>query len=122
MDKLRELVRLLRMGFDARTVARTFKMRPNTEQLNRDGVPTAGLLDGSPDDLPELNVLARAGAEARSRPRQEQSSIEHWRASPPSPCPPTTRSRPAYPPRSIGARSDPAARPRPPRYPPARRA
>ena len=79
MDKLREQVRLHRMGLGARQIARTLRISPNTERAYRERLRAAGLYDGDPADLPDLDVLARCCAVARKRPPQEQSSVEEWR-------------------------------------------
>ena len=79
MDKLRELVRLHRMGCDARKVARTLKMSPNTERTHRLRLQAAGLLEGDPADLPDLDTLAKTTPTASPRPPQETSSVEAWR-------------------------------------------
>lgn len=82
MDKLRELVRLHRLGRNARAVARVLRMSPNTERRYRTILAEAGLLDGDPDDLPELDVLVAVCSAGRSSPpEQEQSSLERWRPS-----------------------------------------
>ena len=44
MDRLRELVRLHRMGVQKRTIARSLGMSPSTELIYRKRLATAGLL------------------------------------------------------------------------------
>ena len=60
MDRLQELVRLHRMDPGAREVARLLRMGPNTERDYRLALAAAGLLDGSLDELPDLEVLKAA--------------------------------------------------------------
>jgi hypothetical protein len=50
MHRLKELVRLLRLGRGPREVARLLSMGPNTEKRYRHVLAAAGLLDGPPDD------------------------------------------------------------------------
>lgn len=82
MDRLREMVRLHRLGSTTREVARLLKMSPNTEREYRQALLSSGLLHGSSSDLPELETLkAAVGAHKppRETPPQERSSIEPWR-------------------------------------------
>lgn len=81
MDRLRELVRLHRMGTGAREVARLLGMGPNTERTYREPLKAAGLLTGRPEDVPELEVL-KALVLAHVPPRlppQQTSSLVPWR-------------------------------------------
>lgn len=82
MDRLRELVRLHRMGTPAREVARLLAMSPNTERVYRAALTAFGLLAGSPEDVPELDVLKAAVEEHRppKLPGQQRSSLEAWTA------------------------------------------
>lgn len=57
MDRLRELVRLHRMGTGAREVARLLGMGPNTERAYRTALKAAGALEGQPEEVPELEAL-----------------------------------------------------------------
>jgi len=79
MDRLVELVRLHRMKTGARDVARLLKMGPNTERLYRLALDDAGLLAGSLDDLPSLEML-KAAVLARmpppAPPPQQTSSAD----------------------------------------------
>lgn len=82
MHRLQDLVRLHRMGSDAREVARLLQMGPNTERKYREALAKEGLLSGEPADLPELEVLKTAVLKhhpPQTAP-QEESSIEKWRA------------------------------------------
>jgi len=80
MHRLQDLVRLHRLGEKARAAARQLKMGPNQTRALRDALKTAALLDGSPEELPETDVL-RAAIDAhirRKTPVHEASSIEIW--------------------------------------------
>ena len=81
MDRLRELVRLHRMGTGAREVSRLLGVSPMTERRYRHAIDAAGLLSGSPDEVPELEVLKTAVEAHRPRrlPPQQLSSLEPWR-------------------------------------------
>jgi transposase len=82
MDRLREMVRLHRLGSTTREVARLLKMSPNTEREYRQALLAAGLLIGSPTDLPELEALKAAVREHHpppEKPTHERSSIAEWR-------------------------------------------
>lgn len=81
MDRLRELVRLHRKGSSAREVVRLLRMGPGTERQYRLALARAGLLEGAPDELPELEVLKAAVlAELPPKPApQHASSVEEWR-------------------------------------------
>ncbi|NVJ28576.1 hypothetical protein HUW62_46010 [Myxococcus sp. AM011] len=57
MDRLRELVRLHRMGTGAREVARLLGMGPNTERAYRAALVAGGVLEGPADEVPELDAL-----------------------------------------------------------------
>ena len=81
MDRLQELVRLHRMGTGAREVARVLGMSPNTEREYRLALIEEGLLAGSVEDVPGIEVL-RAAIERRlatTAPPQMVSSIESLR-------------------------------------------
>ncbi len=81
MDRLQELVRLHRMGTGAREVARVLGMSPNTEREYRLALSDEGLLAGTVEDVPMLEVL-RAAIERRlptKAPPQMVSSIEALR-------------------------------------------
>jgi len=82
MHRLQELTRLHRMGTGAREVARLLEMSPNTERDYRRALDAAGLLEGSPDELPSLETLRAAVTKHRPQAQpgcQEISSIEPWR-------------------------------------------
>ncbi len=82
MHRLQELVRLHRLGTRPRKVARLLKMSPTTERSYRLALSSAGLLDGTVDELPLPEVL-RATVQAMRpegvRPKHETSSLEPWR-------------------------------------------
>lgn len=77
MDRLQELVRLHRLGTGPREVARLLGMNPNTSGANREQLIVAGVLDGSPDELPSLATLRSAvHDELGPRVTPERSSVE----------------------------------------------
>ena len=82
MDRLRELVRLHRMGEGSREVCRLLGMSPKTELKYRRALEKAPMLEGSVDDLPELQVLREAveGALSTPEPRAVMSSVDAWMA------------------------------------------
>ncbi|NTX15211.1 IS21 family transposase [Myxococcus sp. CA056] len=81
MDRLRELVRLHRMGTGAREVARLLGMGPNTERAYRAALMAAGALEGPVDEVPELEALKALVQEhlpSKVSP-QQTSSLVPWR-------------------------------------------
>lgn len=80
VDRLQELVRLHRLQTACHERARLLRMGPNTERAYREAIADAGLLEGSPDELPEREALH--AAVLRHRPPksapQERSSAEKW--------------------------------------------
>lgn len=60
MHRLQELVRLFRLGTGVRERARLLKMSTRTERQYREALEEAGLLEGDPACLPELEVLRPA--------------------------------------------------------------
>lgn len=79
-DRLREVVRLHRMGTSARAVARLLRMGPNTERRYRRLLERTGLLAGSVEQLPALeDVRAAVDAEWPAAREQPVSSIDGWR-------------------------------------------
>lgn len=82
MDHLQELVRLHRMGTNAREVARLLELSPNTERKYREALLSLGLLDGSPSSLPSPTDLKAAMASVlppSAVPPQMRSGIEEYR-------------------------------------------
>jgi len=80
VDTLEALLRLHRQAMPAREVARRLALGPNTERRYRLALGAAGLLDGSPDELPDAASI-EAAIEAqlpRRRGPQQRSSIEAW--------------------------------------------
>jgi len=80
MHRLQDLVRLHRLGEKARAAARQLKMGPNQARAYREALKAAGLLDGSPEELPETEVL-RAAIDKHIPHKtleHETSSIELW--------------------------------------------
>jgi transposase len=80
MHRLQELVRLFRLGCKAKEVARLLKMSPNTERKYREALQANGLLCGSPDLLPDLEVLQTVVNVALppKQPPQYVSTVEKW--------------------------------------------
>lgn len=80
MHRLQELVRLHRLGTGGRQVARMLGCSPNTERQYRLALIAAGLLDGEPNALPELEVLKAAVRSAMPNKvaPQQKSSLEGW--------------------------------------------
>lgn len=81
MHRLQDLVRMHRNGVKCRKIARLLKMSPNTERKYRKALEAAGLLDGSPDEIPALEELKATIAEQIevAEPAQQVSSIEAFR-------------------------------------------
>lgn len=80
MHRLQELVRLHRMGARIREVTRLLKMSPKTELGYRKALKKAGLLEGPPEEIPELATRKAAVAEhlPPKTPPQQTSSIAAW--------------------------------------------
>lgn len=82
MHRVEELVRLHRMKVGPREAARILKMGPNIERKYRKALQAEGLLDGSVEELPALDVL-RAAVEkhypAPNQPAHQRSSLEPYR-------------------------------------------
>lgn len=80
MHRLQELVRLHRLGTTARETARLLKMSRKTGLAYRKALNKAGLLDGDPQAIPDLETLKTAVQEHHPpKPApQEISSIETW--------------------------------------------
>jgi transposase len=82
MDRLRELVRLRRMGTTSAEIARLLHMSVNTERPYREALEKAGLLHGPVDQLPSLEEL-KAAVLTFMPPKvkpQQVSTIEPWRS------------------------------------------
>ena len=81
MHRLQELLRLHRMGTPVRTITRTLRMSPKTERKYRLILQDAGLLEGDPDDIPELDVIKGIIHKAMppSPPKQEVSTAAPYR-------------------------------------------
>jgi transposase len=80
MDRLRELVRLHRLGTGAREVARLLGMGPNTERAYRAALSKAGVLEGAAEEVPELEALKTLVLEhlpPKLSP-QQTSSLASW--------------------------------------------
>jgi len=79
-DRLRELIRLHRMGSSARQVVRLLHMSPKTERRYRVILGAAGLLEGPLDSLPTLAVIRAAVRASLPKPAPVASSVDAWRA------------------------------------------
>jgi transposase len=80
MHRLQEIVRLHRMGEGSRGIARQLRMGRDTIRCYLRGLRKAGVLEGTPEALPALDVLRSAVArEAPAKvPKQQRSSVEVW--------------------------------------------
>jgi len=81
MHRLQELIRHHRLGLGARECARRLRMGRDTIRTYTRALADAGLLDGPPDALPELEALRTALAErlpSRGAP-QQGSSVAEWK-------------------------------------------
>ena len=81
MHRLQEVIRLHRLGRSGRAIARQLRIGRNTVGAYLDAVSEAGLLEGSADELPAVDVL-RAVAEEHvpsREPPQQVSTAETWR-------------------------------------------
>ena len=82
MHRLQELVRLHRLGRGAREMSRLLHMGRDTIRGYAEALAKAGLLEGDPDALPEMEGLRAALAEhapAAPPPPQQCSTVEAWR-------------------------------------------
>ncbi len=80
MHRLQDFVRLHRQGRPVREIARLLRMGRNTIARYRKALRAAELLDGDPEDLPDVATL-RAAVDRHapaSLPPQQQTSIERW--------------------------------------------
>lgn len=77
-ERLRELVRMRRLGTSARRTARLLRMGPNTERWYRGLLGRAGLLDGPPDRLPSHEDVRAAVSAAVPAPVPKRPSVEAW--------------------------------------------
>ena len=77
--RLRELVRLRRLGASGREVVRLLRMSPKTERRYRGVLEEAGLLAGSPQELPSVGEIRAAVEAAMPRAGPVPSTVEPWR-------------------------------------------
>lgn len=80
MHRLQELVRQYRFGTTVRKRCRVLKMSTPTEKKYRAAIKAAGLLEGSPTELPspeELQEAVKAAFPARE-PTRHVSSVDRW--------------------------------------------
>ena len=82
MHRVQEAIRLHRMGRSRRQVARQLRMGRDTIRTYLEAVAEAGLLEGSPDELPDAKVLGDLVRQrfARTPPKQQTSSVARWEA------------------------------------------
>lgn len=78
--RLRELVRLRRLGASGREVVRLLRMSPKTERRYRGVLEGAGMLEGLPNELPSLAEIRTAVEAAWPAPAPTPSTVEPWRA------------------------------------------
>ncbi len=80
MHRLQELVRLHRLGTSVRKRAQLLGMSTRTEREYREAIAAAGLLEGAPDELPELAVLRSAVERQKppAAPRPVATSVDDW--------------------------------------------
>ena len=77
--RLKELIRLRRLGASGREVVRLLRMSPKTERRYRTLLAEAGILAGDPRDLPTLAAIRSAVDSALPVARGTPSSVEPWR-------------------------------------------
>lgn len=80
MHRLQELVRLYRLGTGVRERARLLGMSTRTERTYRRCIDAAGLWEGTPDALPELEDIRAAVAAVRPEPvpRTGPTTVDAW--------------------------------------------
>ena len=77
MHRLQELVRLHRLGLTERRAAKELRIGRNTAKEYRRALSDAGVLDGSADELPTLEVLKAIVLRALP-PRPAPQQRRHW--------------------------------------------
>ncbi|QDU66236.1 IS21 family transposase [Engelhardtia mirabilis] len=80
MHRLQEMLRLHRLGQGSRGIARQLHIGRDTIRAYMRALATAGLLEGAPNELPDLDQL-RAAVEEHVQSRQapqQRSSVERW--------------------------------------------
>ena len=80
MHRLQEVIRLHRLGKSRRTIARQLRMGRDTIRGYVETFSNKGLLDGTADDLPDLDALRAIVSEVStaSAPAHQTSSIKQW--------------------------------------------
>lgn len=81
MHRLQELLRLHRLGRGSRDIARKLRMGRDTIRHYLRALSKAGILEGSADDLPEIDALCAVLEEhvpSKQSP-QQSSSVERWK-------------------------------------------
>lgn len=81
MHRLQEVIRLHRLGKSARRIGRDLSMGRNTVGEYLELLSLRGLLDGAPDQLPELDVLAALVREHEPSHSKDSvpSTVANWR-------------------------------------------
>lgn len=81
MHRLQEVIRLHRLGRSRRRIGRQLRMGRDTVRWYLEAFSKAGVLEGAPDDLPELGVLQALVTVPTASPmaREQPSSVEPWR-------------------------------------------
>ena len=80
MHRLQEVIRLHRLGHSRRQICLQLRMGRNTLRQYQERLESAGLLEGTADDLPDLEELGEViGLKSPAPPPQSKSSIEPWR-------------------------------------------
>ncbi|MCA9319758.1 MAG: IS21 family transposase [Planctomycetes bacterium] len=82
MHRLQEMIRLHRLGRSTRGMARQLRMGRDTIRLYAAAFAKAGVLEGSPDDLPDGEALHQivSGLAEPTTPKETASSIDRWRS------------------------------------------
>lgn len=81
MHRIQEIVRLHRLGRGQRGIARQLRMGRDTIRAYQEKLSEAGLLEGSPDELPTVDSLQKAVAQTATIPVTVQcSSVAPWLA------------------------------------------
>ena len=81
MHRLQEMLRLHRLGQGSRGIARQLRIGRDTIRSYLRALATAGVLEGPPNDLPDLDrlrVIVEEHVESKQAP-QQRSTVERWR-------------------------------------------
>lgn len=83
LHRLQEMLRLHRLGQGSRGIARQLRMGRDTIRCYLGALSAAKLLEGSPDELPDLDrlrVIVEEHVDSKEAP-QQRSSVERWQPS-----------------------------------------